>query len=84
MLKVLFFGSLAEQVGCDSLTLEWNAHWSRVADVIAALRQSQPAVARPLDGRRGLLIAVNQQVVKTDARLHDGDELAFLPPVTGG
>jgi len=47
---------------------------------------------RALDrGRRELvgyeqppLAAVNETYVKADAPLHDGDELAFIPPVAGG
>ena len=29
-------------------------------------------------------VALNQEMVKMDAQLKDGDELAFFPPVTGG
>jgi molybdopterin converting factor subunit 1 len=28
--------------------------------------------------------AVNRQYARADVRLHDGDEVAFLPPVSGG
>ncbi|MCK5382317.1 MAG: MoaD/ThiS family protein, partial [Gammaproteobacteria bacterium] len=31
-----------------------------------------------------LHIAVNQEIVKTDAAIVDGDEIAWFPPVTGG
>ncbi len=30
------------------------------------------------------LLAVNQVFVKRDARLKDGDEVALMPPVSGG
>jgi molybdopterin converting factor small subunit len=30
------------------------------------------------------LVSVNKMIVKWDQPLFDGDELAFLPPVTGG
>ncbi len=84
MLRILFFGSLAEQAGSDTLLLAWQDDWHTVQDVMTALRQSHPHVAALLAGRRGLLIAVNQQVVRSDARIIESDELAFLPPVTGG
>ncbi len=31
-----------------------------------------------------VLMAVNMDYVKPDARVQDGDEVAFFPPVTGG
>ena len=34
--------------------------------------------------RPNVIRAVNQCVVTDNARLHDGDEVAFFPPVTGG
>ena len=31
-----------------------------------------------------LMVSVNQAYVKRDAKLQDGDEVAFIPPVSGG
>ncbi len=31
-----------------------------------------------------ILSAINMEYVKADARVKDGDEVAFFPPVTGG
>ncbi len=36
-----------------------------------------------LDGI-SMRIAVNQKYVPNDIKLHDGDEVAFIPPVQGG
>jgi len=32
----------------------------------------------------GVRIAVNRELIDDDAELHGGDEVAFMPPVTGG
>ena len=34
--------------------------------------------------RRTVSVAVNEEYARMDARLSDGDEIAFLPPVSGG
>ena len=36
---------------------------------------------RPFDE---VLCAINQEYAQADARVSDGDEVAFFPPVTGG
>lgn len=84
MLRVLFFGSLAEQIGLAELELDWVADWRTVHDVTAGLHLSHPAIGQQLDNRRGLLVAINQRIAKVSSAIADDDELAFLPPVTGG
>jgi molybdopterin synthase catalytic subunit len=66
---------LREQAGRRSTTLELPDGAS-VADVFAAL---DLGVEPP-----GLLFAVNRAYVSRDAALTDGDEVALIPPVSGG
>jgi len=33
---------------------------------------------------KNLRFAVNQDMARADTPVHDGDEVAFFPPVTGG
>lgn len=41
-------------------------------------------VADGSDMPRNVLAAVNLDYATVDTRVHDGDEVAFFPPVTGG
>jgi molybdopterin converting factor subunit 1 len=52
---------------------------ARVSDLIEVLAATIPS----LTAARGM-VAVNQNYVGMDAVLHDGDEAAFIPPVSGG
>jgi molybdopterin converting factor small subunit len=74
------FARYAEVVGREEVVLELP-HDARVADAVAALRTSVPGGER-LPVRP--LVAVNLRHVLPGDPLHDGDELALLPPLAGG
>jgi molybdopterin synthase sulfur carrier subunit len=57
---------------------------SRVESLIAELRARGEPWARELAAGRVFRVAVNHDVASGDRRLRDGDEVALLPPVTGG
>lgn len=75
-IHVLYFASLREAMGRQRDELAPGGIAS-VADVWAAVAPGEPMPAN-------LLMAVNQEYVNTEAHVHDGDEVAFFPPVTGG
>lgn len=77
--RVRFLARLRELAGKDVQDLKTPAG-SRVADVYEALRAAHPA----LPGREGVRGAINHEFVAWDAAVSDGDELAFIPPVSGG
>jgi len=78
--RVLFFGQLREIVGRgeEETDLEEGA---RVEDVFARYRTAFPRLARL---RPSLVASVNQEFAEWGAALRHGDEVAFLPPVSGG
>jgi molybdopterin synthase sulfur carrier subunit len=83
MIRVLYFASLREQVGTGTEELPVGDSHS-VSDVRDRLRARGGAWAEALAPERQILTAVNQAMAKPDARIEDGDEIAFFPPVTGG
>lgn len=74
------FARLREQAGTDSETVQVPAQ-STVADVYAALRRAHPSLEPNQDAVRP---ALNQEFADWDAVVGDGDEVAFIPPVSGG
>lgn len=81
MLKVLFFASVREQLGIESLhcAVEKN-----IAALIATLVAQHGARWESVLHAPNLIVAVNHEVVSLDHMLQAGDEVAFFPPVTGG
>lgn len=85
MLSVVFFASVRERLGVEKLELEWDAcQYHTVNSLQAHLLASQPEHWEAVLGDRQLLVAVNQSLATEATLLHDGDEVAFFPPVTGG
>jgi len=72
---VRLFAGAREQAGAGERVLEL-AEGARVADVWGALDLG----AEP----DGLLYAVNREYAREDRELADGDEVAVIPPVSGG
>ena len=76
----LLFARLREQAGADRFELELPAG-ATVADAYADLRLRHPA----LEPRKEIVRpAVNQEFASWDSPLSEGDEVAFIPPVSGG
>ena len=75
-IKVKFFASLSEQTGLTEIKLEAE-NASTVLDI-----WNQATADRPMPANT--LCAINMIYAHTDDSIHDGDEIAFFPPVTGG
>lgn len=78
-LQLLCFGRLRE-ILAPELSFELTSP-ATVADLWQTLRESYPALA-PYDG--AVAIAVNQAFASLSTPLAEGDEVALLPPVSGG
>jgi molybdopterin converting factor subunit 1 len=80
LVRVLFFGRLKEIVGIAEDSAEFSAG-ARVADVFARYGSRFPELEK---FRASVAAAVNQQYCEWTAPVASGDEVAFLPPVSGG
>lgn len=82
-LKVLLFGRLSELGPESNIEIELVETGSTPESLRAKLSADTPALGKALNEPQ-ILVAVNKEIVSLDHPLKDGDELAFLPPVTGG
>jgi molybdopterin converting factor subunit 1 len=80
-IRVKLFAVLRDRANTSDLTIDLDNDRATVA-------QARDAVASQLPALRELMprvaFAVNQEYVKPDAPLRDDDELALIPPVSGG
>ncbi len=84
MLKILYFATLRERMGRAEEDLALAPGVNTVADLIRSLAQRDPAGAAAFAHPDLVRAAVNQEFAQSAAPIHDGDEIAFFPPVTGG
>ena len=79
-IRVLFFGALKDLIGkgSDSLSVQDSA---TLGDVINFYEERIP---RLKDWSGSMAVAVNQEYAGPETRLNPGDEIALLPPVSGG
>ena len=74
-IQVKFFASLREQLGSDHVEVDATA-----ARTVRDAWQQATSGEIPAN----TLCAINMHYAKLDDVVHDGDEVAFFPPVTGG
>ncbi len=81
IVQIRLFAQLRERAGADAIEAEL-ADGATVADALSQLAQSSPL--GDLLARLPVRMAVNRELADADTQLHPDDELALLPPVSGG
>lgn len=77
--RVLLFGLLKDRLGGSELAVQLSGD-ARVADLMVWAR----GLLKDDGLVRSLAVAVNHEYALHETRLHEGDEVALLPPVSGG
>jgi molybdopterin synthase sulfur carrier subunit len=83
-IELRFFASVREQLGTAQEVATVPDAVRTVGDVRRWLAQRGPVWGEALAEGRALRMALDHQVVPADTALHEGCEVAFFPPVTGG
>ena len=78
--RVRLFASFRQQIGAGEAEVDLGPG-ARVRDLLAALRERYPGLG---PGLESAMVAVNLEYVGPDYRLEPGDEVAIIPPVSGG
>ena len=79
MPRVLLFGPLRDLAGWR----ERDVEGSTLAEVRARLQAEDAALGEAIAGP-GVQVAIDQALVRGDAPITAGAEVAFLPPMSGG
>ena len=80
-ITVLFFATLRDLIGEKQLTIELSDSPGTVKQLRQELVKRYPAVT---DHLKIALAAINEEFAFDQDAIHEGDEIAFFPPVSGG
>lgn len=82
MVTVRLFAIYKEKAKTDRFELDIK-QGMKAKDLLEAMKEKIPSIRDIIKEGRGML-AVNQEVAKPDTIVNDGDEVALIPPVSGG
>ncbi|QKE38303.1 MoaD/ThiS family protein [Ferrovum myxofaciens] len=81
-MKILYFGRLQDIFGRTEIMPSRHPNQT-VSELLDELRARSPATCEALS--RPFRVALNQTIlIEETVVLHDEDEVALIPPVTGG
>ena len=82
MITLKYFASLRDiaEKEEDSLDIENSITIDQLSDIISKTTTKMGAIIR----EKKVMISVNEEMASADTIIHDGDEVAFLPPFSGG
>lgn len=78
-IEVLLFGITKDIIGTDKYTLELEEEVT-----VASLKQTLLSQFPQLEKLNSLLIAVNNEYGQPNTPIRSNDEIALIPPVSGG
>lgn len=82
-ITVRFFAALREQVGRDAVEVRTPTSGD-IAGLLASIREQLGEQVVSKLTSPNVRIALNREFVNSDCAVRDGDEVAFMPPITGG
>jgi molybdopterin synthase sulfur carrier subunit len=82
--NMVYLARLREAFGRPGEALTLSGGDASVAAVLTLLRARGEPYAAELAAGRAVRVAVNHALVGADSVVRNGDEVALLPPVTGG
>lgn len=80
IIRARVFAALRQALGADQVEVEIEPR-STVGDLLAAVRAAHPQLASALESA---MVAVNHEYVGPEFRIDPDDEVAIIPPVSGG
>ena len=83
-MRLLYCAWLRAKIGTAEEELALPSEVHDIKSLLRWLKSRGPGYAEALKDLSTVRVAVNQDYVGPEHSIHDGDEVAIFPPVTGG
>ncbi|WP_160645771.1 molybdopterin converting factor subunit 1 [Chengkuizengella marina] len=83
MIKILFFAGLADAAGVREIKIDLTKP-NMTIESVKQLLKNQYSSAAFIDELDKSFASINQEYVNQDTVVTENDEVAFIPPVSGG
>ncbi|WDI31343.1 MoaD/ThiS family protein [Hyphococcus flavus] len=83
MARVLFFGKLSDLAGARERNVMLPSRTHTVSDLIDTIGEDDTVLSAALK-ESSVRVIINEKMADSGTAVSDRDEVAFLPPVSGG
>jgi molybdopterin synthase sulfur carrier subunit len=80
IIRLRLFAFFRQEFGAPEVAYE-IADGSSVGDLLESIFKKYPSLEK---SRGHTVVTINRVPVKMEEKIHDGDEIVILPPVSGG
>ena len=83
-MKVLYFSWIKDKLGKSCDEIQVNDNIETVNDLITFLKQTNDNYKDVFKDTSTIKVSINMETASFKDTIHDNDEVAFFPPMTGG
>ena len=83
-MKILYFSWIKDKLGKSHEEMQLNDNIKTVNDLIKLLKKNNENYEDVFKDTSSIKVSINMETARFEDSIHNNDEVAFFPPMTGG
>tara|TARA_B100001027_G_scaffold188360_1_gene141420 strand:+ start:69 stop:320 length:252 start_codon:yes stop_codon:yes gene_type:complete len=83
-MKILYFSWIKDKLEKSHEEIQLNDNTKTVNDLITLLKKNNENYEDVFKDTSSIKVSINMETARFEDSIHDNDEVAFFPPMTGG